>query len=52
MPKHSILILVLYFGEYRIYQKYRIINRIYVQELHKKPTTKETPSLLIMLQFS
>ena len=29
MPKHSILILVLYFGEYKKHQKYRIINIIY-----------------------
>ena len=38
MPKHSILILVVYFGESRYHQKYRIINRIFIQDLHKQPS--------------
>ena len=45
MPKHSILILVQYFGEYKKHQTYRIINRIFIQDLHK-----ETSSLLIVSQ--
>ena len=39
MPKHSILTLVLYFGEYKKHQKYRITNRIFIQDLHKQPST-------------
>ena len=38
MPKHSILTLVLYFGEYKKHQKYRITNRIYIQYLHIQPS--------------
>ena len=45
MPKHSILILVLYFGVYKKHQKYRIINIIFTQDLHK-----QTSSLLIVRQ--
>ena len=43
MPKHSILILVLYFGVYKKHQKYRIINITFTQDLHK-----QTSSLLIV----
>ena len=45
LKKYAILILVLYFGEYKKHQKYRIINRIFIQDLHK-----ETSSLLIVSQ--
>ena len=38
-PKHSIFILVLYFGKYKKHQKYRIINRICIRDLHKQPST-------------
>ena len=36
MPKHSILILVLHFGWYKKHQKYRIITKIFTQDLHKQ----------------